>query len=626
MSPTAKADAKFEHLLEYLRQSRGFDFTGYKRPSLMRRVLQRMQTVNIKKYGDYVDYLEVHPEEFTLLFNTILINVTSFFRDEGAWKDLAESVVPRIVSSKTKDESIRIWSAGCATGEEAYSIAMALAEALGKDGFRKRVKIYATDADEEALVIARPGIYNEKDVKPVPAELRDKYFEIVAGRYVFNPDLRRTVIFGRHDIIQDAPMSRLDLLVCRNVLMYFNTETQRQILTRFNYALNQNGYLFLGKAEMLLVHSSLFTPVELKYRIFSKTSQVGMRDRLLALGQTGTASEFNNYINRLVRLRDSAFDSANRVQVIVDVSGNLMLANQQARQFFNLEQRDIGRPFHDLEFSYRPIELRSLIEQAYAEKRAVIVKNVERPRNGESRYLEVHVMPLQDNGAPIGVSIIFDDVTDFHKLENEVHSARQDAETVNAALETANEELQSTNEELETTNEELQSTNEELETTNEELQSTNEELETMNEELQSANEELQTINDELRVRTDEVNRSNSFLGSILLSLKRGVVVVDRNLQVLIWNDMAEEFWGLRSDETKGQSLLKLDFGLPVAKLKGPIRACIENNGEQQQQHEMIVDAVNRRGRNFKCRVSVNPFKGAQREVQGAILMMDEMGM
>jgi two-component system CheB/CheR fusion protein len=508
MSPASKQDAKFEQLLEYLRQSRGFDFTGYKRPSLIRRVEQRMRAVKIRNFGDYVDYLEVHPEEFTFLFNTLLINVTSFFRDQAACDYLAETVVPRIIGSKANDKPVRIWSAGCATGEEAYSIAMVMAEALGKDEFRKRVKIYATDADEEALLIARQGTYTAKEVQPVAEELREKYFERVGGRYVFYPDLRRAVIFGRHDLIHDAPMSRLDLLVCRNVLMYFNTETQGNVLARFNYALNQDGYLFLGKAEMLLVHSALFAPVELKHRIFAKVSQVNLRDRLLVFGQTAGAdmgAEFNNHVNRLVRLRDSAFDRANMAQVVVDVSGSLMLANQQARQFFSIEQRDIGRPFHDLELSYRPIELRSLIERSYAEKKTVTVKNVEqRVKNGEPRYVEVFVTPLQDNGTPIGVCIAFDDVSELRNLANVVD--RQDPETVS-------EELQG---ELETTNEEVHSTNEELETTNEELQSTNEELETMNEELQSSNEELQTINDELRLRTDEVNSSNAFLASILL--------------------------------------------------------------------------------------------------------------
>jgi two-component system, chemotaxis family, CheB/CheR fusion protein len=332
--------------------------------------------------------------------------------------------------------------------------------------------------------------------------LREKYCERVGGRYVFYPDLRRAVIFGRHDLIHDAPMSRVDLLVCRNVLMYFNTETQGNVLARFNYALNQDGYLFLGKAEMLLVHSALFAPVELKHRVFVRVSQANVRDRLLVFGQTagtGMGAEFSNHVDRLLRLRDTAFDTANTALVVVDVSGSLMLANQQARQFFSVDQGDIGRPFHDLELSYRPIELRSLIERAYPEKKTVTVKDVEqRGNNGEPRYVEVYVTPLQDDGTPIGVCITFDDVTEFRNLENAAQRARQDAETVS--------------EELQAANEELQSTNEELETTNEELQSRNEELETMNEELRSSNEELQTINDELRLRTDEGQQFERLLG------------------------------------------------------------------------------------------------------------------
>jgi two-component system, chemotaxis family, CheB/CheR fusion protein len=558
MSLPPKEDAKFEHLLEYLRQSRGFDFTGYKRPSLMRRMSKHMQTVHVDRFTDYVDYLEVHPEEFAVLFNTILINVTSFFRDQPAWDFLAGSVVPRIIQNKGADDFIRIWSAGCATGEEAYAIAMLMAEALGKEGFRQRVKIYATDVDEDALATARQAGYGAKEIQPVPEEFRQKYFDAVGSRYVFNSDLRRSVIFGRHDLVQDAPMSRLDLLVCRNTLMYFNAETQGRILSRFHYALNADGFLFLGKAEVLLIQSSLFTPVELKCRIFSKSPQVTMRDRLLVFAQTGAATEVN------------------------------------------------------------PVELRSLIEQANAERKVITAANVEqRFKNGDPRYLDVAVTPLQDNGVPIGVCISFNDVTRYQRLEDDIQRAKQDADTVNEELQAANEELQSINEELEATNEELQSTNEELETTNEELQSTNEELETMNEELQSTNEELNTINEELRERTDELNHSNAFLNSILFSLRGGVVVVDRNNNVLIWNYMAEDLWGLRAEEIKGQSLMNLDIGLPVGQLREPIRACLSQETDQQ---EMILDAVNRRGS------AITPFRGPKGEPQGAMLMMEEMGM
>jgi two-component system CheB/CheR fusion protein len=208
-------------------------------------------------------------------------------------------------------------------------------------------------------------------------------------------------------------------------------------------------------------------------------------------------------------------------------------------------------------------------------------------------------------------------------LEDEVRRARQEAETTSEELQTTNEELQSTNEELQTTNEELQSTNEELETTNEELQSSNEELETMNEEMQSTNEELQTINDELRQRTDELNISNAFLNSILSSLRGGVIVVDAKLMVTLWNPGAEDLWGLKFDEVKGQSLVNLDIGLPVGKLRNPIQTCLIDGAGQQ---ELILDAVNRRGRKITCRVSINPLANQQGQRLGAIIMMEEMGM
>jgi two-component system CheB/CheR fusion protein len=625
MSPAEKPDAKFETLLDYLRQSRGFDFTGYKRPSLMRRIAKRMQMINIASFTDYLDYLEVHPDEFATLFNTILINVTSFFRDPLAWASLEETVIPSLIADRSSGIGLRIWSAGCASGEEAYTLAVVFCEALGREEFKRRVKIYATDADEEALTIARQATYTQKEIQSVPEKLRKKYFEPTNGRYTFKPDLRRAVIFGRHDLVQDAPMSRLDLLVCRNVLMYFNAETQRRVLGRFNYALNDKGILFLGKAEMLLVHSNLFTPLELKHRVFAKRNQANLRERLLVFAQTaGVDLDLNNDVNRHTRMRDATFEIGEAPQVVVDANGLLLMANQQARQLFNLDPKDMGRPFQDLELSYRPVELRSLIERAQAERKVISVTDVERhSKNSETRYLEVHVMPLIDNQALVGVCVTFNDVTGYRNLEEELLRARQDAETINEELQAANEELQSTNEELETTNEELQSTNEELETTNEELQSTNEELETMNEELQSTNEELQTINDELRQRTDELNESNAFLNGILSSLRGGVVVVDRNFNILVWNYLAEDLWGLRSDEVKGQSLLNLDIGLPVGQLRNVIRASMNDSGELQ---EMILDAVNRRGRGIKCRVTVNPFKNGGGEPRGAVIMMEEMGM
>ncbi|TMA11008.1 MAG: PAS domain S-box protein [Deltaproteobacteria bacterium] len=611
MSDTQE-EKQSESLLFYLQHNRGFDFTGYKRPSLIRRVSKRMQMVNIESFADYIDYLEVHPEEFPQLFNTILINVTSFFRDPPAWDYLAEEIIPRILRDKKESEPIRVWTAGCASGEEAYTIAMVLAEVMGIEAFRQRVKVYASDVDEEALNLARQASYTAKDLELVDTKLRDKYFEPINGRYTFRIDLRRTVIFGRHDLVQDAPISRLDLLICRNTIMYFNAETQGRILARFHFALNGNGYLFLGRAELLLTHSNLFTPTDLKYRIFAKVPEVNMRDRLLAIPPRGDNKLNIPPPNRLPEL---AFEASSLARILVDSNGNLAFADQKARLLFTLNPKDIGRPLQDLEISYRPVELRSLIEAAYAERRTVTLTSAERRfANGEVQYLDVIATPLYDDGNnPLGVSISFPDVTSYTTLQQDLQRSKEEVQTVS-------EELQSANEELETTNEELQSSNEELQTTNEELQSTNEELETMNEELQSTNEELQTLNDELRQRTDELNHANAFLQSTVAGLHVGAVVVNQNLNVLSWNHRAEDLWGLRADEVQGRSLLNLDIGLPVERLRGVIRPCLSGEAEYQ---EVALDATNRRGKVIKCRITCTPLLTHNGQRHGVILLMEE---
>lgn len=609
---TNDEDRSFETLLDYLRRSRGFDFTGYKRSSLKRRVTKHMQAVNIDNFTDYLDYLEVYPEEFILLFNTVLINVTEFFRDQKAWEYLKCHTIPRILDRKLAEEPIRVWSAGCSFGQEAYTIAMVLADALGIEQFRQRVKIYATDVDEEALNYARHASYSSKEIESISEEFQLKYFEKLADRYLFRTDLRRSVIFGRHDLVQDAPISRLDLLVCRNTLMYFNSETQARILARFHFALNDIGALFLGKAEMLLTHANLFSPLSLQHRIFSRVPKINLRDRLLVLTGSGD-QEAGNFLSHHLRLQEAAFNNIPEALIIVDFNGNLIMANLVARSMFGISSLHLGKPLQDLELSYRPLELRSRIEQVYSEGSSVIVKDVSFPlSNGDLQYLDVIFTPLQENGSDVlGVSITFTDVTHYHQLETELQRANQE-------LETANEELQSSNEELETTNEELQSTNEELETTNEEMQSTNEELETMNEELQSTNEELQTINDELRLRTDEINQSNAFLNSILASLQAGVVVIDSSYNILSWNEQAQNLWGLQSEEVVQQSFFSLNIGLPVDKVRETIRCCLA--GEDHL--EVLIIATNRLGQTIECRITCNPLIDHENLRQGAILMME----
>lgn len=602
-----------ETLLDFLRHSRGFDFTGYKRASLTRRIRKRMQTIAIEDYLGYMDYLEVHADEFTALFNTVLINVTDFFRDPHIWEYISSEIVPLIIDRKRQDEPIRVWAAGCASGEEAYTLAMVLTQSLGMDRFRAAVKIYATDVDEDALAYARQGTYTAKEVQSVPEELRERYFERTEQRFVFRKDLRRSLIFGRHDLIHDAPISRVDLLTCRNTLMYFNSETQGQIMARFRFGLNDGGYLLLGRAEMLFTHANTFAPLDLKRRIFVKLPKNNRRERFWFLTPTEDEMPDKDTVS-VGRMREAAIDLAPVPQIVIDLDGTLMLANERARALFSLTRQDIGRPLQDLEVFYRPVELRSLIDRAQIERRPVSLKDISWPTPlGEGRWIDIEIAPLVENSSDIiGSSITFIDVTRYRRLLQELDHSRQE-------LETAYQEVQSTNEELETTNEELQSTVEELETTNEELQSTNEELETMNEELQSTNEELQTINDELRQRSEQLRDANGFLQSILTGLRSGVVVLDQALRVTAWNTKAEDLWGLRAEEVLGRHFLNLDIGLPTAHLAQPIRACL--SGESHMR-DVVVAATNRRGRPVTCEITCTALRDAPHAISGVILIIE----
>jgi two-component system CheB/CheR fusion protein len=603
------SDPALEALLEFLRRSRGVDFTGYKRTSLERRIQRRMDTVGCHAYSDYLDYLEVNPEEFEQLFETLLINVTEFFRDPPAWEHLRERVLPTLLEAKARDEPVRVWSAGCASGQEAYTCAIVLAELMGLDAYRDRVKIYATDIDEDALAQARLAVYSAKEMESVPPELREKYFDRADQRLGFRKDLRRTVIFGRNNLVQDAPISRLDMLVCRNTLMYFNAETQARILRHFHFALHDTGVLMLGKSEMMISHRDLFAAADLRERIFVKQPRPTMTSRASTF-TTPDPAEFPSQQDERAT-RDAALDLGPHAQVIVSRTGRLTFANLPARALFHFSRDDLGRPFGDLPLARRPVDLLASIEQALRERRRVPVGEISfASERGDERRLDVTVTPLlsSDNIA-IGVSVGFEDVTRYAALQGELEGNRRD-------LELAYEELQSTIDELETTNEELQSANEEL-------QSANEELQTTNEELQSTNEELETINDELRERTGELNHVNDFLEAILTSLGLGVAVLDAHSRVQIWNRRAEDLWGLRAEEAVDQHFLSLDIGLPSEQLASALRAVL---GGASGRETRELDATNRRGRAIVCSATVLPLVGPAGDgdsPHGVIVMMED---
>ena len=409
----------------------------------------------------------------------------------------------------------------------------------------------------------------------------------------------------------DAPISHLDLIVCRNTLMYFDAESQRHILTRLHFALNEDGYLFLGKAEMLLTHSELFEPLELPNRIFRKVPQPNSG---LRLGYVAPAPQ-TLAPPPTARLREAAFDATPIAHVVLDNERRLSLFNAQAGQIFGLSSQHTNSPLQDLQLSYRPLELRSLLDEVDSSHQTVTRDAVQftPSHTNEQRYYIVRLVPLWRDDTHVGTSITFEDLTEHYRVSEQLHRSSEN-------LETAYEELQSSNEELDATNEELQSSNEELETTNEELQSANEELETVNEELRSTNEELYAANHELRQRTDELDQANAYMHAVVGSLRWGVAVLDKELRVEVWNHRAAELWGLRAEEVHQKPMTALDIGLPVSKLAEPMYECMRS---QTEERVLTLEAVNRRGRAITCEVRVIPLRDSDNANTGVIILMGE---
>jgi two-component system CheB/CheR fusion protein len=586
-----RADTTLDALLELVKETRGFDFTGYKRSTLERRVAKRMAAVGTERYDDYVDFIELNGEEFAELFTTLLINTTGFFRDPQTWEYVAAEIAPQLLDARAPDSPIRVWCAGCASGEEPYTVAMVLARVMGVPGFRERVKIYATDIDDEALGQARHGTYLPRQIEDVPPDALERFFERTDQRYVFRKDLRRCVIFGRNDLVQDAPISRIDLLVCRNTLMYFTAETQAQILRRFHFGLDDDGYLLLGKSEMLITHTDLFTPLELKRRVFRKVIKPTVRDRVRVLSADGGRAFAPTEADVL---RDAAFDIVGAAHVLLDHNRAMIMANDAARRMFGLGLNDFGRPIQDLELSYRPIELRSHLDSVDRDLRASEIKAIQWRAGDSDRIFDIRITPLSSGGVTIGTSVAYIDVTEAHKLQDQLTGSKRE-------LEQAYDALQSTVEELETSNEEL---------------------ETMNEELQSSNEELETMNEELRHRTRELGDVNSILETILTSIGVAVAVLDRNERVQIWNGKAQELWGLTAEEAEDENLMSLDIGLPVENVRQQMRDTLAG---RSQREELVLEATKRRGEGFMCRVTFLPLGSTgDGSVSGVIMMTEDV--
>lgn len=432
---------EFEALLDYLKHNRGCDLTVYKPSTLMRRFQYRMQSIKIDSYQGYLKYLQSHSEEHVALLNDVLINVTNFFRDPDDWSYLAAEIIPKILANKQPDEPIRVWSAGCAAGQEIYSFLILLAEALGIESCLQRVYCYATDADELALTQARQGIYSALEVSGIPPNLLQKYFQQTEQGYIFYSELRRRIIFGRHDLSKDAPMSKIDLLICRNVLIYFNPEIQTSVLIRFHFALQKTGFLFLGKSEMLVNRRQIFTPISMQHRIYVKGLHLDLKDHLCInpKSQKEQAAEPLLIQNHFWQ---TAFETYPVAQFAIDLKGRLMDANQQANLLFELTIDDWNRSFQDLEPG-KLIAAHTLEKPVYYSRRPVILKNVERITSQGIQYFEVMIVPvLNSRKRLIGSILTFLEETDCKLLTNKLKDTHAELERTLEELETTKAELE----------------------------------------------------------------------------------------------------------------------------------------------------------------------------------------
>ena len=554
-------EVTLKDLLQELAEQRDFDFRGYKKTTLERRFRRRMFQLNLGSYADYGEYIRKHPDEINHLLSTILINVTEFFRDPPAWEILRHEILPAQLKRIKPGHSFRVWSAGCASGEEPYSIAILLAEQFGPRIQDYDVKIYATDIDDESLNTARRGEYALDAVRRVRPEWREKYFH-GKGLLRVNREIRRLVIFGRSNLAQDAPISHVNLLVCRNVLIYFDSDLQKQILSRLHYALEPGGVLFLGKSESQLTNSTQFQRLNARWRIFQRiTSSPVVEEEPEPKPDTqevaaNHASRTSVELEGLRQQYRYLLETMRIGALVLGPDDTIAQHNTAALALSGLAPANLtGKRLADTDLFMRIPDLGAQLQATRLNNESS--RFPARVKAGsEEKLLEVMIRPLLgEKGQRTGTLIYLEDQTVQEKLQTTVEE-----------LESTSEELQSANEELETTNEELQSTNEELETTNEELQSTNEELETTNEELQSLNEELETTNQELEERTKELDQVNSVYAQTLEKIRLPVMLVNHERRIEFWNAMALRLFGFKSKPPMDLTIEQLPLSESLKKL------------------------------------------------------------
>ena len=514
-----------QDVIALLRVRTGRDYSQYKRATILRRIARRMQVTDIDTLGTYLPYLREHPEEVGALEDDLLISVTNFFRDPFAFATLANQVIPALFRAKYPGDTVRVWVAGCATGEEAYSIAILLRQYADTLPQPPAIQIFATDVDQEAVAIAREGSYREAIAADVSPERLNRYFIKNQGNYRIKKEIRETILFAAHNVLKDPPFSRIDLISCRNLLIYLNRNAQTQVLETFHFALKPDGYLFLGNSETVEGLPKLFLPINKNEHIFGRLNSASSGQfatdvpRLRQDGRDGRRGDNGDRpavlaqkAPNLGELHRSLLEQYGPPSVLVDHNNEIVHLSYNIGPYLHFTP---GEPSHNILKVALPELTMDLRAALYATEvgSGVDTRRLRVPIDGTEHLLNLIVCPVQEPEGSRGLKLVF-----FDDLGPVAEPSAQEHPDQGLLVHHLEEELQRTREQLsvlieqyETSTEELKASNEELQAINEELRSTSEELETSKEELQALNEELQTVNQELKHKVEEVSWANNDL-------------------------------------------------------------------------------------------------------------------
>lgn len=619
-----RSDSPFHHILGILRANTGVDLDDYKRSTIQRRIERRMHATGSERLPDYAQYLEDTPGEAQLLFADILISVTSFFRDAEAFESLGQCMEEK-VRSKHTGEQLRCWVAGCATGEEAFSLAILIREAMERTKKRLRVQIFATDLDEQALLIARKATYSKASLTQLPSELTERYFTAVDDRLQVVPELRDMVVFAKHNLAEDPPFLGLDVVSCRNVLIYFTSRLQERVLRTVHYSLDPRGILFLGKSETAGQPPGLFEPVDKQSKIYLRTGQARELPRLPnrreqqreahLVSEDREASRGDEFLYSLIR--SMAPDS-----VLIDETRQIQQLFGNAGDYLRLPMGAATMVLNKLLDPELGTELHSLLHRA--EKLGRAVHGRRRVLDSlEGSLVRLMVAPIHHGGRReylIGFEARASEPEEppVPRPDLSLASGEQSPEEritrLEMELRASREQLQNTLEEHDTATEELQALNEELQSTNEELQSSNEELETTNEELQSSNEELTTLNQELNVKSAELQTLNQRLHAVQSAIQYPLLIIDRELRLQNFNP-ASRFLFRLGEADLGSSLKAIPAYIDI----GTVLPQIESAFAEGRDNSLEIEA---HGRHFEVKVQL--FQASRKGGVGAVVSFVEI--